>query len=137
MSDMTNTQLVQACYEKFGSGDLDGLLSTLADDINWTTPSVQNSPLGGNRVGIAAVREFFTLMPSIEDMSVFEPREFIAEGDKVAVLGNFTAKVHATGRTYSSDWVHIFTLSNGKIINFLELFDNAAAERAFEKAESA
>ncbi len=137
MNETTNTQIVQTTYEKFGSGDLEGLLSFLAENISWTTPVVQNSPLGGNRAGLAAVREFFTLLPAHENMTVFEPREFIAQGDKVAVLGSFTATVISTGRTYSSEWVHIFTLSDGKITDFLELFDTAAAEKAFQKAETA
>lgn len=137
MSETTNTQIVQTTYEKFGSGDLEGLLSNLADNISWTTPVVQNSPLGGNRIGIAAVREFFTLVPEVENISVFEPREFIAQGDKVAVLGNFVATAIETGRTYSSDWIHIFTLSDGKITNFFELYDTATAERAFQMAETA
>lgn len=137
MSELTNTEIVQDTYAKFGSGDLEGLLDRLADNISWTTPVVQNSPLGGNRVGRAAVREFFIELPEQENITLFEPREFIAQADKVAVLGSFTATVTSTGRTYSSDWVHIFTLSNGKITNFLELFDTATAERAFQKAETA
>jgi ketosteroid isomerase-like protein len=137
MNETENTKVVQDAYARFGSGDVDGLVNHMAENASWTTPVVANSPLGGKRVGSSAVREFFTLLPQHENMTVFQPREFIAQGDKVVVLGNFTATVVSTGRTYSSEWIHVFTLSDGKITSFLEMFDNAAAERAFQKADTA
>ncbi len=137
MDAARNTVIIQDTYAKFGSGDIEGLLNLVTDKVVWETPVVQNSPLGGKRTGRQAVADFFSLMPTVENMTIFEPKEFIAQGDKVVVLGSFTATVVETGREYSSDWVHIFTLSGGKITGFLEFFDNAAADRAFQKAESA
>lgn len=137
MSEKRNTEIVQEAYAKFGSGDIDGLISLLTDDIRWEMPEVENSPLSGVRTGSSAVRDFFQTMPTVEEMLEFEPTDFTAEGDKVVVEGTFQAKVLATGRTYGSKWVHIFTLKDEKITGFLEFFDNAAANKAFQRADAA
>ena len=137
MSESTNIELVKNGYEKFGSGDIEGLLSLFTDDIDWSTPHVENAPFSGNRLGLKEVGDFFKLLDALEEISYFEPTEFIAQGDRVVVLGRSKATVKATGRSYETDWVHIFTVRDGKITNMHEFFDNAAATRAFQKTASA
>ncbi len=133
---MNNTEIVQEGYEKFGNGDIEGLLNLFSEDIKWTTPQTQGSPIGGTYNGRSEVGEFFRLLADSEDITHFEPTEFIADGDKVVVLGNSTATVRETNRSYDNDWVHIFTVEDGKITGFLEFFDTAKVERAFQKAET-
>jgi uncharacterized protein len=134
---MTNTEIVKKAYECFGTGDIAGLLDLNADDIKWTIPTVEHAEFSGSRTGKKAVGEFFQQLAEAEDFSHFAPNEFIAEGDRVVVLGSSTATVKTTGRTFSTDWVHIFTVKNGKITTFLEFFDNAAANRAYQKTLAA
>ncbi|MEP7074995.1 MAG: nuclear transport factor 2 family protein [Acidobacteriota bacterium] len=137
MSEETNIAVVQNAYEKFGTGDIPGLLTLLTDDIDWSTPHVENAPFAGNRLGLQEVGEFFKLLGESEEFSYFEPTEFIAQGNRVVVLGRSKATVKTTGRTYETDWVHLFTVHEGKITNFHEFFDNAAATRAFQKTAAA
>jgi len=127
---MTNTEIVQKAYECFGTGDIPGLLELYSDDISWTTPVVDNVVYSGARQGKEALAEFFQLLGETEEFSRFAPTEFIAEGDRVVVLGDFTCTVKATGKTYSTDWVHISTVKDGKITTFLEFFDTAKANEA-------
>ncbi|MEP6847444.1 MAG: nuclear transport factor 2 family protein [Acidobacteriota bacterium] len=137
MSETTNIEVVQNAYEKFGTGDIPGLLTLLTDDIDWSTPHVENAPFAGNRLGLQEVGEFFKLLGESEEFSYFEPTEFIAQGDRVVVLGRSKATVKTTGRSYETDWVQLFTVHEGKITNFHEFFDNAAATRAFQKTAAA
>ena len=137
MSEATNIDIIKDAYEKFGSGDVEGLLSLLTDDIDWSTPHVENAPFTGNRLGLKEVAEFFKLLNESEDFSYFEPTEFIAQGVKVVVLGRSKARVKSTDRSYETDWVHIFTVNDGKITHFHEFFDSAAATRAFQKTAAA
>jgi ketosteroid isomerase-like protein len=134
---MTNKEIAQKGYECFGTGDIAGLLELCANDIDWTIPVVENASFSGSRSGKAAVGEFFNQLAAAEDFSDFTPKEFIAEGDKVVVLGSSTATVKETGKTFSTDWVHIFTIADGRITNFLEFFDNAGATRAYQKTAAA
>lgn len=134
---MNNSEIVQRAYECFGKGDFAGLLDTLSDDIDWVIPEIENAAFAGARQGKSAVAEFFGLLNEGEDITHFAPIEFIADRDRVVVLGESTATVRSTGKTYSTDWVHIFRLADGKITNFREVFDNAAATRAFQKTLAA
>ncbi|MEZ5426272.1 MAG: nuclear transport factor 2 family protein [Pyrinomonadaceae bacterium] len=137
MNETNNTRIVRQGYERFGNGDLEGLLQLFDENIEWTTPITQRSSLGGTRRGRQAVAEFFGLLVETENITRFEPTEFIAQGDRVVVLGKSAATVNATGRSYETDWIQIFTVRNEKVTGFYELFDTAAVERAFQKAEAA
>ena len=137
MSEADNTRLVQQCYEMFGKGDVPGILGALHDGIKWTVPEIENASFAGARTGKDSVGTFFQQLVEAEDMTHFEPREFIAQGDKVVVLGRSSATVRATGKSYSTDWVHLFTVADGKITDFHEFFDNAAATRAFQMSAAA
>lgn len=128
-----NTDIVQSGYEKFGSGDVAGLLESFADNILWQVPEIENAPFTGTREGKQAVAEFFKLLSENEKFDRFEPLEFIAQNDKVVVLGEVAATVNSTGRSYESQWVHVFTVLDGRVTEFQEFFDTAVVERAFQK----
>lgn len=134
MNEQQNIELVKKGYEAFGKGDIPALTKLFAEDIKWRVPEVENSPFTGKYDGREAVEGFFALLGETEDFTHFAPREYIAQNDKVVVLGSMTATVRETSREYKSDWVHIFTVKDGKIADFLEFFDNAAASKAFHKA---
>ena len=134
---MTNTEIVQNAYGKFGTGDIAGLLGLCSADIHWQTPEIENANFGGKCQGHPEVGNFFAAMVGDEDIMLFEPTEFMADGDKVVVLGKYGATVKSTGKSYTTDWVHIFTVNDGMITNFVEFFDNAAATRAFQKTATA
>ncbi len=133
MREAENTTLVKQAYAAFGRGDVQGVLDTLDPDVVWTavigaSPAV---PTGGERRGTAAVGEFFNTLGKSMAFEVFDPREFVAQGDKVVALGYYKART-ASGRPFASDWVMIFTVVNGKITRFKEFTDVAALNAAFE-----
>lgn len=137
MNEDVNIQTLRDCYEKFGSGDIAGVLKHVSDDVTLTVPEVENSPYGGTWHGREAVESFFSILYSSEDINDYEAIEFIARGDRVFVLGRSTATVRATGRHYSTEWIHVHTMKDGQIVNFTEFFDTAAALRAFQKVTMA
>jgi ketosteroid isomerase-like protein len=137
MSERVNTDIVQSGYEKFGSGDIEGLLQLFAENILWQVPEVENAPFTGVRRGLDETANFFKQLSENETFTRFEPLEFIAQNDKVVVLGEMAATVTSTGRNYESQWVHIFTVRDGKIEEFQEFFDTAAATLAFQKTAAA
>jgi len=98
------------------------------------TPKVENAPFTGKISGRDKVAEFFTSLDEHEEMSVFEPTEFIAQGNKVVVLGHYTTRVKSTNKQDDSGFAHIVTVSDGNITGFYEFFDTAAAEKAYAAA---
>lgn len=137
MNEASNIKLVQEGYAKFGDGDIPGLLGLFWDGIKWQTPKVENAIFSGGRDGLDAVKEFFKQLIDAEEFSRFEPLEFIAQGDKVVVLGEFAGTVKETGRSYESEWVHVFHIRDGKVAEFKEFLDSAAMAKAFQKTATA
>ena len=66
----------------------------------------------------------------------FEPREYIAEGDRVAATGSYSGTAKATGREFVCDWAMVFELRGGKVARFREFTDTFAIARAFETGKS-
>jgi len=130
MEEARNTQVVQEAYAAFGRGDIQTLLSKFADDIVWTPVYGAGShvPTAGERRGKAAVAEFFKQVAENINFSRFEPKEFIATGDKVVTLGHYTATTPMKN-SFDSDFAMVFTLQNGQVTRFQE-FCNAAAINA-------
>jgi uncharacterized protein len=137
MSEEANTETVRRCYDLFGNGDISGLLKYLSEDVAFSVPEIENSPYGGIWYGREEVKKFFEVLERTEEITDYEAREFIAQGDRVVVLGRSTATVRSTGRHYSTEWVHIHTVKDNLIINSVEFFDTAAALRAFQKVTTA
>jgi ketosteroid isomerase-like protein len=73
----------------------------------------------------------------ISEFSSFEPREYVAQGDRVIALGSYRANVKSTGRFYECDWAMAFTLQDGKISQFQEFTDTAAIAAALPAASAA
>jgi ketosteroid isomerase-like protein len=133
MSAEENTLVVKDAYAKFGQNDIPGLLKLLSDDVDWqavvgASPAV---PTSGRRQGRDAVAKFFTDLAGAITFNKFEPREFIAQNDKVVALGYYDGKSITTGRGMKSDWVMVFTVRDGKIVQFREFADVAAINAAF------
>jgi hypothetical protein len=133
MGEAQNTRVVQEAYAAFGRNDVPGILATLDDNIVWkavhgASPQV---PTAGERRGKAAVTEFFKILGETFQFERFEPREFIAQGDRVAVLGFYATRT-STGKRLESEWVMLFAFRNGKIAEFQEFTNTAVLNAAFE-----
>lgn len=137
MNEQINTQAIQTAYECFGKGDVAGILNQLTTDVTWHVAPVNNVPYTGTRNGHTGAAEFFTLMAEVEDTLKFEPQEFIAQGDKVVVIGQYEGRAKATGREYATYFVHVFTLRDAKVTSFVEYIDTAAITNAFVKVQTA
>ena len=121
-----NVELVRSVYDAFARGDIPGVLANFDDQITWQTPGPPELPLAGTRRGIAQIAQFFQLLSDLVDITRFEPRQFIARGDQVIVIGDDTARVKATGRSLEFRWTHVSTLRGGKIVAFEEFSDMTA-----------
>jgi ketosteroid isomerase-like protein len=133
MSETQNTKVVQDAYAAFGRGDIATLLGYMTDDIEWhpVIGTASHVPFSGARNGKAAVGEFFRQVADSEEFQQFEPREFVAQGDKVVAIGHYRAVTRATARTFEADFVMVFTLRGGKVAAFHEFTDSAGINAAF------
>jgi ketosteroid isomerase-like protein len=63
-----------------------------------------------------------------------EPREFIAQGDRVLVVGYARGTILTTNKPFEDDWIFAITVRNGKLTNIREYIDTQALARASEAA---
>ncbi len=131
MTAQENTNLVKQTYEAFLRGDIEGLLKHYSNDVVWDVYGPASVPTAGTWRGLDGLAQFFAKVDESLEAQSFEPLEFIAQDDQVAVVGQYVWRAKPTGRTFSSKWVHVVTLSDGKITRFREFTDTAAAAAAF------
>ncbi len=131
--EQENTKLVQQIYEDFKRGDIKALLNLLSVNIEWQLPEIENVPFAGKRRGHEEMGQFFECLVDTQEVQHFDPREFIARGDKVLALGHYAWRVKSTGREFGGDFAHVFTVRDGKVVRFHEYMDTAAAAAAHRK----
>ena len=120
VGERENTQLVQQAYQHFKNGDIQSVFGLLSEDVEWTLFEIEGVPFSGTRRGPERVGEFFSEVFSTEEVLHFEPRELVAQGDKVVALGNYAWRVKSTGLEYETDFVHVFTVRGGKVARYQE-----------------
>lgn len=131
MSEAENVRVVQQAFEAFGRADVPAFLGLLTEDVEWTIAGPEVVPYAGERRGHAGVTQFLQQIGGAVEMERFEPQEFIAQGDKVAVLGFERARLRSSGRTFDNPWVLVFTLRDGKVARFRSYEDTHAVAQAF------
>ena len=124
MGAQENKQVAQDAYKAFANGDAEGAMRNMDDSIEWTVRG--DNALSGTYHGKQEVGEMWGKLATKEFRS--EPHDFIAEGDKVVVLTTVTLE----GETDESADVLTYN-SDGKLVAFDTLADEAVANRVFPK----
>lgn len=132
MNEQQNIELVRQAYAAYGRGDVEYVLACMAPQVEWEIPTVPGLAFIGKRQGSEQVAEYFKLANEKQAMREFTPKEFIAEGDKVVVLGYGAWTAKDTSMDVESDWVHVFTVKDGRIVAFREFMDAHVAVEAFQ-----
>ena len=132
MSTQGNVQTVKSFFAAMGCGDRPGLLALSAEDIEWIIPG-QDWPLAGTHRGHQGLADLLQKACEMET-SFPEPPEFVAQGDRVLMVGFATGKVKATNRTFEDHFVFAMTVRNGKVTNIREYIDTQALARSSEMA---
>jgi uncharacterized protein len=128
MSTEKNVQTVKDFFAAIGRGDREALLALIAEDIEWIIPG-EDWPLAGTHRGHAGLADVLQKASKTMETST-EPREFVAQGDRVLVVGFATGKIKATNRTFKDDWVFAITVQSGKLTKIREYIDTQALARA-------
>ena len=129
MSTKENVQTVKDFFAAMGRGDEQGLLALTAEDIEWIIPG-EHWPLAGTHRGHAGLADLLQKASENLETSFPEPPEFVAQGDRVLVVGFATGKVKATNKTFEDHWVFAITVRDGRLTNIREYIDTQALARA-------
>ena len=131
MSTQQNVEVVKNFLGALGRRDKQGLLALSAEDMEWIIPG-EGWPLAGTYQGHAGLEALLQRANEKVETSYPEPPEFIAQGDRVLIIGFATGRIKATNRTFEDHWVFAITVQNGKVTNIREYIDTQALARASE-----
>ena len=130
MSD-SNVQIVKDGFNDFLTGNIPGVLGRFADEFSFTVPGAPEVPYAGTKRTTEELAGFFQGLDENVTLSVFEPREYIATGDKVVAVGHYEGQVKRSGHPFASDWVMVWTLRDGKVTEFREFSDPTELKKGF------
>jgi uncharacterized protein len=129
MSTQENVQTVRDFFAAAFGGDREAMLALVAEDIEWIIPG-EDWPLAGTHRGHAGLTDLLKTESETMEMSLSEPREFVAQGDRVLVVGFARGKVKATNKPFKDNWVFDITVRNCKVTKIREYIDTQALARA-------
>ena len=135
MSTQENVQIVKDFFAAMGAHNKQDLLALAAEDIEWIIPG-EDWPLAGTHRGHAGLENLLQKVNETVETAFPTPPEFVAQGDRVLVVGVATGKIKATNRTFKDDWVFDITVRNGKVTKIREYIDTQALARASEMGAS-
>src|ERR1700676_5393643 len=128
MNTKENVQTVKDFFAAIGGGNREVLLALVAEDFEWIIPG-EDWPLAGTHRGHAGLTDFLQKASETIETST-EPSEYVAQGDRVLVVGIATGKIKATNKPFKDDWIFAITVRNGKLTNIREYIDTQALARA-------
>ena len=129
MSIEKNIQTVKDFFAAIVRGDREALLALVAGDIEWIIPG-EDWPLAGTHRGRAELAAVLHKASEEVETTYPTPPEFIAQGDRVLVVGFATGKIKATNKPFKDDWVFDITVRDGKVKRIREYIDTQALARA-------
>jgi uncharacterized protein len=126
MSELQNVELIKSGYAAFTRGDIQPLIELFSEDLDFQHPMPQSIwPWAGKRNGRAGFAEFIAGINDTVEYEQFEAREFIAQGDRVAVLVFERTRVKATSVVFEIFEMHVFKFKGNAVVQFLIVEDTA------------
>lgn len=122
----TPTEIAQKIYAAFGNGDIPAITALVADAVDWEFVGPHTLAYAGRRRNRDEVAAFFAAIPQADQIHQFEPREFIEAGEHVTVLGWEQTTALETGKEFSTEWVHVFTVKNDNVTRWRGFYNTAA-----------
>jgi ketosteroid isomerase-like protein len=127
---MTPLELVQRGYEAFAKGDVPGIVALYSADATFTpqmglegkAPLV--TPKGTFRTD--ELSGFFAALSKEIEFTAWENRQWVVDGNTVVVLGYYAGKNKRTNKMFASEFAHVLTVSDDKVMSFKEFTDTAA-----------
>ena len=126
----TPLETAAALYAALEADDVAGVLALCRDEVEVVYPAAGALEYGGSWRGREGVARFLDAHDAAEEILDFDPRAMVADGDTVIARGHFIGRTRATGREWSTEFVHVLTVTGGRLARWQAFFDTAAAVAA-------
>lgn len=119
-----NVPLIRELYEAFSKGDVASVLGKMDQGIEWKEAEnfiyADRSPYVGPQAVLEGV---FMRFGSEWDVLTITPEEWLDAGFHVVVLGTYTGRHKATGRTVKAQFAHVWAVRGGRVVRFQQYTD--------------
>jgi ketosteroid isomerase-like protein len=131
-----NVEILKAAYKRWGDskgGSADEWFKICADNIAFGSlaqgalPAVQYMTAYSSR---DALKDYFAGLSRDWDMIEYVAEQFVAQGDRVVMLGRCTFRHKKSGKTVSTPKADAWRFSGGKAVEFFEYYDTAQVHAA-------
>lgn len=117
---MTGTEqalsLVQRAYRCYAAGDMSGLMALVATDVDYFEPGPPGViPWAGHFRGLDGFAQWLAANQEHLVGNRIEPETYMADGNRVVMLGRVSATVRKTGKPFESDVAMAFTVVDGRL----------------------
>ncbi|KEI72629.1 nuclear transport factor 2 family protein [Endozoicomonas elysicola] len=116
----TPLEVTQTIYQLFSEGNLAGFIDLCHEDIHWVVNGPADLKKCQSYRGKQGVQQFLDILGETWTFSSFNPKEFIVQGDTVVALGEESGKDISRDQPFYNRWAHIFTIENGRLVQFRE-----------------
>ena len=132
MSADENIAALKAAYQKWhdsGGGSADYWLGLITEDVQFRSLTEGAKAMEFTRRSICKdeVKRYFAGLAEDWKMNFYRVDEYIAQGDRVVALGACSFQHRKSGKTLETPKADFFRFRDGKICDFFEFFDTAAA----------
>ncbi len=116
-------------------GDRQGVsswMSLLSDDVQWRSVAAGAPGMEFSRACQSKneVQRYFEELGKDWELLNYNADEFIAQGDRVVMLGSCEWKHRGTGKIMKSPKADVHRLRDGKVVDFMEFYDSIAGQAA-------
>jgi ketosteroid isomerase-like protein len=125
-----NVGVVRGFNDALAQGDMGGMLDFLDPQLEWRAP--ESVPWGGTFHGHDGFREFVGKL--LDQPAEFrrEILDYLDAGERVVVLLRQMGRRNGSDTEYDVPEVHIWTIRDGKIVDFEGFFDTATVLRTLQ-----
>jgi len=119
-----NVAVVRGIYDAFGKGDIPGVLSKFAKEIEWREAEnfiyADRNPYIGPHAILEGV---FMRIGSEWNGFAVTPDSILDAGDQVVALGTYSGTYKKTGKSVRAQMVHVWNIVDGKAVKFQQYTD--------------
>jgi|GEM_PF-3436515 len=117
---------IRQLYDDFVKGNVAGIFTYLADDVEWETYGSEEFPFTGAAKGHQDLLAFFMRVATHLDIQTNTPVHILKQDNMIVVWGEMRAVVRATGKVVVSPFADLVKAKDGKIVSYERLMNTIA-----------
>lgn len=130
-----NIELVQTGYALFERGDVPAILDMMTPDVRiGIVGRKEDAPFLGIRQNKDGAADFFRGLHEAHEIHLFEPQRHVAVEDLVFVWGHYHWTMRKSGVSKDTQWLHVWTIRDGKCASLHAHNDTAMLAEAYHAA---